>query len=110
MTDQSLPGRQRAAVWRSGNPTIAASGGGWVYGKRLGWYDGTFAVAALKGERVVFLKIGRAGRLQATRLPQALRRFGRIRTVVDGPGSVFYVTTDNGGGHDAILKVHPRRR
>ena len=110
MTDQSLPGRQVNAVWRSGDPTLATSGGGWVYGKGLGGYDGTFAVAALKAERVLFLKISAKGRLLGVRVPPALRKFGRMRTVVDGPGNVFYVTTDNGGGDDAILAVRPRSR
>ncbi|GAB3197161.1 PQQ-dependent sugar dehydrogenase [Nocardioides hungaricus] len=108
MTDQSLPGKQRAAVWRSGYPTLATSGGGFVYGERLGRYDGTFAVAALKAERVVFLTLSRAGTLRGVRTPDGLRRFGRIRTVVDGPGSVFYLTTDNGSGKDAIVAVRPR--
>lgn len=109
MTDQSLPGRQRNAVWSSGDPTLATSGGGFVYGKRLGVYDGTFAVAVQKAERVVFLTISKSGKLQGVRVPPVLREFGRIRTVVDGPGSVFYVTTDNGGGNDAILAVRPKR-
>lgn len=109
MTDQSLPGRQRDAVWHSGDPTVATSGGGFVYGSRLGAYDGTFAVAALKAERVLFLTISDAGKLRGVRTPPALTKFGRIRTVVDGPGSVFYVTTDNGGGNDAILAVRARR-
>lgn len=108
MTDPSLPGRQLRAVWRSGDPTLATSGGGWVYGKHLGAYDGTFAVAALKAERVLFLRISPKGRLLGVRAPKALRKYGRIRTVVDGPGDVFYVTTDNGGGQDAILAVRPR--
>lgn len=108
MTDHSLPGRQVAAVWRSGDPTLATSGGGFVHGKRLGRYDGTFAVAALKAQRVLFLTLSRAGKLKNVRVPDGLRRFGRIRTVVDGPGSVFYVTTDNGGGNDAIIAVRPR--
>ena len=108
MTDQSLPGRQIRAVWRSGNPTRATSGGGWVYGKGLGAYDGTFAVAALKAERVLFLKISGKGKLLGVRVPPALRTYGRLRTVVDGPGNVFYVTTDNGSGRDAILAVRPR--
>ena len=109
MTDQSLPGRQIGAVWRSGNPTLATSGGGFVYGKGWGAYNGSFAVAALKAERVLFLKLSDAGKLKSVRVPAALRQFGRIRTVVDGPGSVVYVTTDNGGGNDAILVVRPRR-
>jgi hypothetical protein len=58
---------------------------------------------------VLFLKLSASGKLQGVRVPPALREFGRIRTVVDGPGSVFYVTTDNGGGNDAILAVRPRR-
>ena len=36
MTDQSLPGRQIEARWRSGNPTLATSGGTWVHGKQWG--------------------------------------------------------------------------
>jgi aldose sugar dehydrogenase len=109
MTDHSLPGRQRSAVWRSGDPTLATSGGGFVYGKRWGAYNGSFAVAALKAERVLFLQLSRSGILQRVRVPAALRQHGRIRTVVDGPGSVAYVTTDNGSGSDAILVVRPRR-
>ncbi len=108
MTDQGLPGKQIAAAWSSGNPTIATSGGGFVHGKRLGRYDGTFAAAALAGERVVFLTLSKAGKLRNVQVPAGLRRFGRLRTVVDGPGSVFYLTTDNGGGNDAIIAVRPR--
>jgi glucose/arabinose dehydrogenase len=109
MTDRSLPGRQIGAVWRSGASTLATSGGGFVHGRAWRWYDGTFAVAALKAERVLFLKLSAAGRLQQVRVPAALRHFGRLRTVVDGPGSVVYVPTDNGGGQDVILAVRPRR-
>jgi glucose/arabinose dehydrogenase len=107
MTDHSLPGRQVGAVWRSGDPTLATSGGDFVYGKRWGAYDGTLAVAALKGERVLFLRLQPTSDLAGVHTPPALRKYGRIRTVVDGPGSVFYVTTDNGNGGDAILAVRP---
>jgi aldose sugar dehydrogenase len=105
MTDHSLPGQQIGAVWRSGDPTVATSGGDFVYGKRWGAYDGTLAVAALKGERVLFLRLKPTADLAGVRVPPALRKYGRIRTVVDGPGSVIYVTTDNGGGDDVILAV-----
>jgi aldose sugar dehydrogenase len=108
MTDQSLPGRQINAAWSSGDPTLATSGGGFVYGNRLGAYDGALAVAALKAQQVLFLTFSKAGALKRVRVPGELRRYGRIRTVVDGPGSTFYVTTDNGGGADAILRVRPR--
>ena len=108
MTDQRLPGRQRGAVWRSGYPTLATSGGDFVEGPGLGAYSGTLAVAALKASRVVFLTLTRKGALRRVHVPDELRQYGRIRTVVDGPGSSFYVTTDNGGGSDAILLVTPR--
>ena len=108
MTDHALPGRQRGAVWRSGDPTLATSGGDFVHGRGLGAYGGTLAVAALKAQRVLFLTLDRAGQVARVRVPAALREHGRIRTVVDGPGSVFYVTTDNGGGNDVILRVRPR--
>jgi glucose/arabinose dehydrogenase len=34
--------------------------------------------------------------------------FGRIRTVQQGGDGSLYVTTDNGGGADRILRVTPR--
>ncbi len=108
MTDQSLPGRQWAAVWRSGNPTIATSGGGFIYGKGWGAYNGNLVLGALAGQRAVFLKLKQTAEVRKVRTPAALRDYGRIRTIVDGPGSVIYVTTDNGDGNDAILAVRPR--
>lgn len=108
MTDQSLPGDQINAAWSSGDPTLAASGGGFVYGKRLGAYNGTLAVAILKDQRVLFLRLSRTGELRHVQVPTVLRQYGRIRTVVDGPASSFYVTTDNGDGKDVILRVRPR--
>ncbi|MDF1604196.1 PQQ-dependent sugar dehydrogenase [Nocardioides sp. YIM 152315] len=109
MTDRSLPGRQIGAVWSSGDPTLATSGGGFVHGPALGAYDGTLAVAALKAARVLFLTLSADGDLRRVHVPRELRRYGRIRTVVDGPGSTFYVTTDNGNGADSVLRVRPRR-
>ncbi len=63
MTDQSLPGPQINAKWSSGNPTIATSGAAWVRGEQWGRYNGTLAVAALAGNRVVFMKFDKAGAL-----------------------------------------------
>ena len=80
MTDQSLPGKQYRAKWRSGCPTIATSGAAWVDGFDWGKLDGTLAVAALKGERVVFMKFTKKGRLKWTKTPAALRQFGRLRS------------------------------
>jgi len=108
MTDQGLPGTQINARWRSGTPTIATSGAAWVRGRQWGDYDGALAVAALKGERLLFLKFDSAGRLLRTRTPSSLRSYGRLRSVTRVASGDLLVTTANGGGADKILRVHPR--
>ena len=105
MTDQSLPGRQVGARWRSGDPTLATSGGTFVYGKRWGALNGTLAVAALKASRIVFLTFDSHGTLLRARAPRALQQYGRLRSVTRMPGGALLVTTDNGNGNDAILRV-----
>ena len=108
MTDRSLPGRQIPARWRSGEPTLATSGGSFVDGAKWGGLDGTLAVAALKASRVLFLKFDRSGDLVRVRTPKALRQFGRLRSVTPTRHGSLLITTDNGGGTDAILRVSPR--
>lgn len=107
MTDQGLPGAQVEARWRSGVPTIATSGAVWVRGRKWGAYNGTLAVAALKGSRLVFHKFDRHGTLVWTRTPPTMTRFGRLRSVTRGPGNDLLVTTSNGDG-DLVLRVRPR--
>lgn len=108
MTDQSLSGRQVEARWSSGTPTIAASGAAWVEGDQWGRYDGTLAVAALKGSRLVFMKFTEAGKLRWTKAPARLRDFGRLRSVTSSRNGDLLVTTANGGGDDAVLRIRPR--
>jgi glucose/arabinose dehydrogenase len=108
MTDHSLPGRQRSARWRSGDPTIAPSGATWVRGKGWGRLNGTLAVAVLGAERMVFMKFSRAGKLRWTRAPRALRGT-RLRSVTRTPGNALLVTTSEGSG-DRVLRITPRPR
>ena len=108
MTDQALPGEQVRARWRSGYPTLATSGGGFVNGAKWGALDGALAVACLKASRVVFLTFDANGKLQRVRAPRALRQYGRIRQVSSATNGDLLVTTDNGGGNDVILRVRPR--
>jgi glucose/arabinose dehydrogenase len=107
MTDHSLPGKQVSARWSSGNPTNATSGGSFVYGKQWGALNGALAVAVLKDERIFFLSFDRHGKLQRVRVPKALTHYGRLRSVTQVGGNLL-VTTDNGNGHDVVLRVHPR--
>ncbi|HEX5861440.1 MAG TPA: PQQ-dependent sugar dehydrogenase [Nocardioides sp.] len=106
MTDHSLPGAQVGARWDSG-PTPATSGAVFVRGKEWGAYQGSLAVACLEGNRVIFMKFGAAGSLRWTRAPDALRRFGRLRSVTLAPNNDLLITTAN-GSDDAIVRVRPR--
>ncbi|GAB3763648.1 glucose/arabinose dehydrogenase [Nocardioides ginsengisegetis] len=107
MTDQSLPGKQIEARWSSGDPTLATSGGSFVYGKKWGVLNGTLAVAVLKSTRVVFMTFDASGKLVRTRTPDALRHHGRLRSLTEAPNGDLLITTDNGDGNDAILRVTP---
>lgn len=107
MTDQGLPGTQIEAKWSSGAPTVATSGGAFVNGDQWGAFDGALAVACLKASRVIFMTFDGSGNLQRTRVPAALRKFGRLRGVTLAPDGALLVTTSNGGGSDSILRVTP---
>ena len=107
MTDQSLPGKQIEARWRSGSSTVATCGGTFVYGKEWGALNGALAVAVLKDTEVLFLTFDDQGKLRKVRAPAALQQYGRIRQVVQAPDGALLVTTDNGGGDDVIVRVTP---
>jgi len=106
MTDQSLPGPQIEAKWSSGVPTLATSGASFVHGDHWGWYDGTLAVAALKASKLVFMKFDAKGSFVGSRIPAALKAYGRLRAVTALPNGSLLVTTDN-GGNDFVLRVRP---
>ena len=105
MTDQDLPGDQSR---RPGAPATRRSrpAGRLRLRQRVGRLPGDLAMAVLKAERVLFLSSTPTATCEGAH-PSGAAKCGRIRTVVDGPGPTTYVTTDNGGGDDSILAVHP---
>ncbi len=105
MTNFSLPGRQWAAKWSSGNRTKATSGASFVSGRGWGSFAGTLAVACLKDSELMFVRFDASGDLRGTRI--RLRDFGRLRAVTAYRGSLL-VTTSN-GSNDKILRVRPGR-
>ncbi|MEH3033995.1 MAG: PQQ-dependent sugar dehydrogenase [Aeromicrobium erythreum] len=108
MTDYALPGSQRAAVWRSGNPTIAPSGADFVSGSAWGSFDGMLAMGVLKGQQLRLLKLDASRKVVRQVVPAALDdTYGRLRGVRRGPDGALYVTTSN-GSNDKILKITPR--
>src|SRR6185503_8406464 len=108
MTNPEIPGAI-PAVWSSGQDTIATSGGTFLDGDQWGSYDGLMLLGVLKGQGVLALRLDDAGALQDQfRLPELEGGYGRIRTVQQGTDGALYVTTDNGGDADQLLKVTPR--
>ena len=108
MTDPDIPGAV-PAVWSSGVPTLATSGATFLDGAQWGAYDGLFLVALLKAQGVLALRLDDAGAVREEfRLPELDGAFGRLRSVQQGGDGALYVTTDNGGGSDRLLRVTPR--
>jgi len=107
MTDTSIPGAIEA-VWSSGPQTIATSGGTFLHGAQWGSYDGLMLLGVLKGQGVLALRLDDDGMLtDQFRLPELEGAYGRIRTVQQGTDGDLYVTTDNGGGQDKLLRITP---
>ena len=107
MTDPAIPGAI-PAVWSSGEPTLATSGATFLDGDQWGAYDGLLLVALLKAQGVLALRLDADGALQQQfRVPELEGTHGRIRTVQQGTDGDLYVTTDNGGGADALLRITP---
>jgi glucose/arabinose dehydrogenase len=107
MTDLTKFPNAIKALWSSGRPTQATSGGTIIQGEQWKAWDQAVAVAVQKNERVIILELN----LDLTRkrrtdiLEGAL---GRIRTVVMGTDGNIYLLTDNGNNSDRIVKLTPK--
>ncbi|MCZ2848317.1 PQQ-dependent sugar dehydrogenase [Modestobacter sp. VKM Ac-2978] len=96
------------AVWSSGEPTIAPSGATFLDGEAWGDYDGLLLIGVQKDTGVLALRLTDDGELvESFRLPELEDAHGRIRTPEQGQDGALYVTTDNGGGEDQVLRVTP---
>jgi aldose sugar dehydrogenase len=103
MTDLVKFPSARRAVWSSGVPTIAPSGGTFLDGAQWQGWGNTLAVAVLKGQQLrVFAIDGDTGIANEwTRITDR----GRLRSAVQGPDGNLYLAVDADPG--AILKVVP---
>jgi glucose/arabinose dehydrogenase len=105
MTDLAKFPSAVRAVWSSGSPTVAPSGATFLIGSRWEGWNGALAIALLKGRKLLVFALDSQGRV--TNGAAAITNQGRLRSAVLGPGGDLYLTTDNGGGTDRILRVVP---
>ncbi|MGH3588508.1 MAG: PQQ-dependent sugar dehydrogenase [Pseudonocardia sp.] len=95
------------AMWSSGSPVEAISGAAFLSGGQWGELDGALAVGALRGEKLLIMRLGPDGRITQVDVPVPLDgTFGRLRAVRQGPDGALYVSTSN-GQDDEILRVTP---
>lgn len=108
MTDLDRFADAVPAVWRSGSPTIATSGAAFVTGAQWGAFDGALAVTALKGSKLLLVRLDRAGAVTSVSTPKELDdTYGRLRAARTGPDGALYVTSSN-GDDDVLLRISPR--
>jgi glucose/arabinose dehydrogenase len=107
MTDLDRPGAV-PAVWSSGDPTIAVCGVTFLDGDAWGDLDGLLVAGVQKDTGLLGLRLADDGTLvEQFGLPELEDTYGRLRTPQAGGDGVLYVTTDNGGGQDQLLRVTP---
>jgi aldose sugar dehydrogenase len=107
MTDRGRFPDAVPAAWSTGSPVEALAGAAFLSGPQWGDLDGVLAVAALRGQKVLFLTLDDAGAVAEVGVPEALDgTHGRLRAARLGPDGALYVTTSN-GGDDAVLRVDP---
>lgn len=109
MTNPNVPSAI-AAVFTTGYPTLALSGGAWLSGTQWGRWNGAFVAAALKNSSIRVLSI--AGQQTVVNIdnPGELNgTYGRLRSPLQGPDGALYITTDN-STDGKILRVTPTRQ
>jgi aldose sugar dehydrogenase len=107
MTDlQRFPDAVSAA-WSSGSPVEAVSGAAFLSGPQWGDLDGALAVGALRGQKLLLMRLGADGAVAQVIIPAALDgTFGRLRAVRLAPDGALLVSTSN-GADDRVLRVEP---
>ena len=105
MTDLARFPAAIAAAWRSGRPTLAASGAAFLSGPAWGPYDGALAVTALKASKLLLMRLGADCAVASVAVPTELDgSYGRLRAARLGPDGALYLTSSN-GQDDVLLRV-----
>ena len=95
------------AAWSSGSPVEAISGAAFISGPQWGELDGTLAVGALRGQKLLLMRLGPDGAVATVSVPAPLDgTYGRLRAVRTGPDGALFLSTSN-GSDDKILRIDP---
>ncbi len=107
MTDRDRFPDAEVAVWQSGSTTQAICADTFLEGEQWGSLDGALVVTALKGAKLLILRLDGAGRVTEVDVPKETNGpFGRLRAARLGPDGALYVTTSN-GDDDRLLRITP---
>ncbi len=108
MTDTRRFPQAVPAVWQSGRTTQATCAAAFLDGEQWGTLDGALVVTALKGAKMLLLRLTDAGALASVSIPAETNGpYGRLRAARLGPDGALYVTTSN-GDDDKVLRITPR--
>lgn len=92
-------------VWTSGQVTYATSGAAFVNGPQWGAWSGSLFIATLKEQDLRRFAV--SGTTVVAKEVLFDQKYGRLRSVVQGPDGALYVTSSNGSG-DRIIRVAPQ--
>lgn len=95
------------AAWSSGQPAHATSGAVFLEGEQWGAWDGSLAVAELRGAGVTVLSLDGEEVTDELRVDELEGAYGRLRSLTLDADGALWVTTSNGGG-DQVLRVTPQ--
>lgn len=104
MTDTTRFPGAILSMWSSGDPTIAPSDASFLYGTQWGKWQNRLAMGVLKDKHLRLIEFKTDGTLgEQLRLLDG--EHGRLRAVTLGPDNSLYISTDNGGSEDKVLRV-----
>ncbi|MEX6463515.1 sorbosone dehydrogenase family protein [Dietzia cinnamea] len=106
MTDTARFPEAIDAVWSSGAPTLAPADIEFL-GPEWGEWEGALAMANLKTQKLVLLRLGEDGRSVVDASVILEGEFGRLRSLAPEPDGSLLVTTSDGDGRDSVLRVSP---
>nr|WP_238556404.1 PQQ-dependent sugar dehydrogenase [Dietzia sp. UCD-THP] len=110
MTDTTRHPGAVGAVWASGRPTLASADIEFLRGSAWGEWEGALAMANLKTQKLVLLRLSEDGRSVRDAAVLLEGDFGRLRSLTPEPDGSLLVTTSNANNRDVVFRVSPAGR